>query len=109
MGQYCIGSHIALSWTGTGRFTHSKGAVASEDNHVLITFERRRIMQDRVMEFYAEVCQVGSFNGFSPFVPLVAPILINVVVSDDVTMGDYNSEDDSGHEEEASCHSTKKN
>ncbi|MED6133167.1 hypothetical protein PIB30_026094 [Stylosanthes scabra] len=59
----------------------------NKDNHVWITFEvHRRIMQDRVMEFYVEVRQVGGSSGFCPFA-LMVPALINVATPDDVAMG----------------------
>ncbi|MED6133729.1 hypothetical protein PIB30_030818 [Stylosanthes scabra] len=80
----------------------------SEDNHVWITFEvHRRLMQDRYMEFYAEVCQVGGSSGFRLFISSMDPSPINVAAPDDVVMLDYNSIDDSDYEEESSCDSTE--
>ncbi|MED6116870.1 hypothetical protein PIB30_104378 [Stylosanthes scabra] len=61
----------------------------SEDNHVWITFEvHRRLMQDRFMEFCAEVRHVGGSSGFRPFVPQMVPSPINVAPPDDIAMAD---------------------
>ncbi|MED6115089.1 hypothetical protein PIB30_086833 [Stylosanthes scabra] len=80
----------------------------SEDNYVWITFEvHRQQMQDRFMEFCAEVLHVGGSSGFRPFVPQTVPSPINVAPPDDVTMTDYNSADDSEYDDESSCHSTE--
>ncbi|MED6114037.1 hypothetical protein PIB30_076432 [Stylosanthes scabra] len=39
----------------------------SEDSHVWMTFEvHKRVMDDKFMEFYAEVRHVGSSSGFRP-------------------------------------------
>ncbi|MED6172014.1 hypothetical protein PIB30_046170 [Stylosanthes scabra] len=73
----------------------------SEDRHVWITFEvHRRIMQDRLMEFLAEVRHVGGSSGFCPYQLPAIPVPINIVPPD------YNSGDDSDYDDESSGHST---
>ncbi|MED6193485.1 hypothetical protein PIB30_019958 [Stylosanthes scabra] len=73
----------------------------SEDRHVWITFEvHRRIMQDRLMEFLAEVRHVGGSSGFCPYQLPAVPAPINIVPPD------YNSGDDSDYDDESSGHST---
>ncbi|MED6208653.1 hypothetical protein PIB30_047246 [Stylosanthes scabra] len=73
----------------------------SEDKHVWITFEaHRRIMQDRLMEFLAEVRHVGGSSGFCPYQLPAVPAPINIVPPD------YNSGDDSDYDDESSGHST---
>ncbi|MED6193362.1 hypothetical protein PIB30_018705 [Stylosanthes scabra] len=73
----------------------------SEDRHVWITFEvHRRIMQDRLMEFLAEVRHVGGSSGFCPYQLPAIPAPINIVPPD------YNSGDDSDYDDESSGHST---
>ncbi|MED6156673.1 hypothetical protein PIB30_016607 [Stylosanthes scabra] len=63
----------------------------SEDRHVWITFEvHRRIMQNRFMEFLAEVRHVGGSCGFRPYQVPTEPISINIVPPD------YDSDTDSG-------------
>ncbi|MED6218127.1 hypothetical protein PIB30_024007 [Stylosanthes scabra] len=73
----------------------------SEDRHVWITFEvHRRIMQDRFMEFLAEVRHVGRSSGFCAYQLPADPVPINVVPPD------YNSDEDSDYDDESSGHST---
>ncbi|MED6124767.1 hypothetical protein PIB30_062047 [Stylosanthes scabra] len=73
----------------------------SEDRHVWITFEvHRRIMQDRLMEFLAEVRHVGGSSGFCPYQLPAVPAPINIVPPD------YNSDDDFDYDDESSGHST---
>ncbi|MED6106832.1 hypothetical protein PIB30_008219 [Stylosanthes scabra] len=73
----------------------------SEDRHVWITFEvHRRIMQDRLMEFLAEVRHVGGSSGFRPYKLPAAPAPVNIVPLD------YNSDEDSDYDDESSGHST---
>ncbi|MED6144217.1 hypothetical protein PIB30_013594 [Stylosanthes scabra] len=73
----------------------------SEDRHVWITFEvHRRIMQDRFMEFLAEVRHVGGSSGFRPYQLPTVPSPINIVPPD------YNSYEDSDYDDESSSHST---
>ncbi|MED6208399.1 hypothetical protein PIB30_044656 [Stylosanthes scabra] len=69
----------------------------SEDRHVWITFEvHSRIMQDRFMEFLAEVRHVGGSSGFRPYQLLADPAPINIVPPD------YNSDEDSDCDDESS-------
>ncbi|MED6112471.1 hypothetical protein PIB30_062043 [Stylosanthes scabra] len=73
----------------------------SEDRHVWIKFEvHRRIMQDRFMEFLAEVCHVGGSGGFRPYQVPAEPVLINIIPPD------YNSDTDSDDEDQSSGNST---
>ncbi|MED6121987.1 hypothetical protein PIB30_035424 [Stylosanthes scabra] len=73
----------------------------SEDRHVWITFEvHRRIMQDRFMEFLAEVCHVDGPSGFCPYQLPADPAPINIVSPD------YNSHKDSDYDDESSGDST---
>ncbi|MED6180153.1 hypothetical protein PIB30_007664 [Stylosanthes scabra] len=73
----------------------------SEDKHVWITFEvHRRIMQDRLMEFLAEVRHVGRSSGFRPYQLPAVPAPINIVPPI------YNSDEDSDYDDESSGHST---
>ncbi|MED6199610.1 hypothetical protein PIB30_077493 [Stylosanthes scabra] len=60
----------------------------------------KRLMQDRFMEFCAEVHHLRGSSGFRPFLPQTIP-------SDDVAMTDYNSADDLDYDDESSCHSTE--
>ncbi|MED6196302.1 hypothetical protein PIB30_046187 [Stylosanthes scabra] len=62
-------------------------------------------MQDRFMEFCAEVRHVGGSSGFRLLVPPTVPSPINVAPPEDVAMEDYNSADDSDYDGESSCHS----
>ncbi|MED6159940.1 hypothetical protein PIB30_046900 [Stylosanthes scabra] len=72
----------------------------SEERHVWITFEvHRRIMQDRFMEFLAEVHHVGGSGGFRPYQLPVIPSPINIVPPY------YNSDEDSDYDDESSNHS----
>ncbi|MED6107202.1 hypothetical protein PIB30_011772 [Stylosanthes scabra] len=59
------------------------------------------VMQARIIEFYAEVRQVGRSSGFCPFVSLVVPAPINIVEPD------YNSGEDLDYEEKSSYHRTE--
>ncbi|MED6159306.1 hypothetical protein PIB30_041156 [Stylosanthes scabra] len=69
----------------------------SEDRHVWITFEvHRRIMQDRLMEFLAEVRHVGGSSGFCPYQLPAVPAPINIVPPD------YDSVDHSDYDDESS-------
>ncbi|MED6144798.1 hypothetical protein PIB30_018838 [Stylosanthes scabra] len=73
----------------------------SGDRHVWITFEvHRRIMQDRFMEFLAEVRHVRRSSGFRAYQLPADPAPINIVPPD------YNSEEDSDYDDESSGHST---
>ncbi|MED6183363.1 hypothetical protein PIB30_037194 [Stylosanthes scabra] len=60
----------------------------------------KRIMQDRFMEFLAEVCHVGGSGGFRPYQLPVVTAPINIVSPD------YNSDKDSDYDDESSSHST---
>ncbi|MED6122583.1 hypothetical protein PIB30_041121 [Stylosanthes scabra] len=72
-----------------------------EDRHVWITFEvHRKIMQDRFMEFLAEVRHVGGPSGFRPYQLPADPPSINIVPPD------YNSNEDSDYDDESSRDST---
>ncbi|MED6186565.1 hypothetical protein PIB30_067946 [Stylosanthes scabra] len=80
----------------------------SEDNHVWMTFEvHKRVMDDKVMEFFAEVRHVGSSSRFRLPGPSTDPAPSHVLALEDVAMRDYNSGEDWDYEEESSCHSTK--
>ncbi|MED6161138.1 hypothetical protein PIB30_057887 [Stylosanthes scabra] len=71
----------------------------SKDNHVWMMFEvYKRVMDGKVMEFFAEVRHVGSSSRFRPPGPFAL---------EDVVMRDYNSGEDSDYEEESPCHSTE--
>ncbi|MED6133252.1 hypothetical protein PIB30_026711 [Stylosanthes scabra] len=73
----------------------------SEDRHVWITFEvHRRIMQDRFMEFFAEVRHVDGSSGFRLYHLQADPAPINI------DPPDYNSNEDSDYDDESSGHST---
>ncbi|MED6205281.1 hypothetical protein PIB30_016264 [Stylosanthes scabra] len=74
----------------------------SEDRHVWITSEvHKRIMQDRFMEFLAELRHVGGSGGFHPYQVSTEPVPINIVPPD------YNSDTDSDYEDESSGNSTE--
>ncbi|MED6142903.1 hypothetical protein PIB30_001670 [Stylosanthes scabra] len=60
----------------------------------------RRIMQDKFMEFLADVRNVGGSSGFRPYQLPAAPAPINIIPPD------YNSEEDSDYDDESSGHST---
>ncbi|MED6172369.1 hypothetical protein PIB30_049449 [Stylosanthes scabra] len=80
----------------------------SEDSHVWMTFEvHKRVMDDKFMEFYAEVRHVGSSSGFRPPGPSTDPAPSHVLALEDATMRDYNSGENSDYEEDSSCHSTE--
>ncbi|MED6135838.1 hypothetical protein PIB30_050385 [Stylosanthes scabra] len=60
----------------------------------------RRIMQDRFMEFLAEVCHVGESSGFRLYQLPADPAPINIVPPD------YNSDEDSDYDDKSSGDST---
>ncbi|MED6128341.1 hypothetical protein PIB30_096797 [Stylosanthes scabra] len=71
-----------------------------------MTFEmHKRVIDDKVMEFYAEVRHVGSSSRFRLPGPSTDPAPSHVLALEDVVMRDYNSGEDSDYEEESSCHS----
>ncbi|MED6175304.1 hypothetical protein PIB30_077138 [Stylosanthes scabra] len=75
----------------------------SEDSHVWMTFEvHKRVMEDKVMEFYAEVRHTGCSSSFRPFVrpTITAPSML--LALEDVAKRDYNSGDDLDYEDESS-------
>ncbi|MED6139320.1 hypothetical protein PIB30_082704 [Stylosanthes scabra] len=80
----------------------------SEDSHVWMTFEvHKRVMEDMVMEFYAEVRHTECSTSFHPFVPPTASAPSMILALEDVAMQDYNSRDDSDYEDESSHASTE--
>ncbi|MED6137246.1 hypothetical protein PIB30_063266, partial [Stylosanthes scabra] len=67
----------------------------SEDN-VWMTFKvHKRVMDGKVMEFFAEVRHVGSSSRFRLLGPLTDPASSHVLALEDVAMQDYNSGEDS--------------
>ncbi|MED6199669.1 hypothetical protein PIB30_078078 [Stylosanthes scabra] len=62
-------------------------------------------MDDKVMEFFAEVRHVESSSSFRPPGPSTDPAPSHVLALEDVAMRDYNSGEDSDYAEESSCHS----
>ncbi|MED6203242.1 hypothetical protein PIB30_113589, partial [Stylosanthes scabra] len=80
----------------------------SEDSHVRMTFEvHKRVMEDKVMEFYAEVRHAGSSSRLSHPGPSTDPAPSHVVALEDVAMRGDNSGEDSDYEEESSSDSTE--
>ncbi|MED6114748.1 hypothetical protein PIB30_083499 [Stylosanthes scabra] len=80
----------------------------SEESHVWMTFEvHKRVMEDKVMEFYAEVCHTRCSSSFRPFVPPTTPAPCMLLALKDVAMQDYNSGNDSNYEDESSYDSTE--
>ncbi|MED6212177.1 hypothetical protein PIB30_080677 [Stylosanthes scabra] len=80
----------------------------SEDSYVWMTFEvHKRVMDGKVMEFYAEVSHTGCSSSFRLFVPPTAIALSMLLALEDVAMRDYNSRGDSDYEDESSCASTE--
>ncbi|MED6118550.1 hypothetical protein PIB30_003766 [Stylosanthes scabra] len=80
----------------------------SEDSHVWMTFEvHKRVLQDKIMEFYAEVHHAGSSRRFRQPGPSTTPAPSHVLALEDVAMRDYNSGADSDYEEESLCESTE--
>ncbi|MED6153383.1 hypothetical protein PIB30_101443 [Stylosanthes scabra] len=64
-------------------------------------------MEDKVMEFYAEVHHTECSSSFRPFVPPTATGPSMLLALEDAAMRDYNSEDDSDYEDESSYASTE--
>ncbi|MED6174341.1 hypothetical protein PIB30_068162 [Stylosanthes scabra] len=82
----------------------------SEDSHVWMTFKvHKRVMEDKVMEFYAEVRHTGCSSSFRPFVLPTATAPSMLLALEDVAMRDYNSGNDSDYEDESSYASTEEN
>ncbi|MED6186117.1 hypothetical protein PIB30_063726 [Stylosanthes scabra] len=65
----------------------------SKDSHVWMTFEvHKRVMDGKVMEFFAEVRHVGSFSRFRLPDPSTDPAPSYVLALQDVAMRDYNEQ-----------------
>ncbi|MED6194445.1 hypothetical protein PIB30_028604 [Stylosanthes scabra] len=80
----------------------------SEDSHVRMTFEvHKRVMEDKVMVFYAEVRHAGSSSRLSHPGPSTDPAPSHVVALEDVAMRGDNSGEDSDYEEDSSSDSTE--
>ncbi|MED6148345.1 hypothetical protein PIB30_052364 [Stylosanthes scabra] len=61
----------------------------SEDNHVWMTFEvHKRVMEDKVMEFYVQMRLAGCSSSFRLLVPSTGPTPNHVLALDDVAMCD---------------------
>ncbi|MED6158871.1 hypothetical protein PIB30_037047 [Stylosanthes scabra] len=97
-----------LAITADNRLEYRPFWISKKNSHVWMTFEvHKRVMDGKVMEFFAEVRHVGSSNRVRLPGPSTDPAPSHVLALEDVAMRDYNSGEDSDYEEESSCHSTK--